>query len=313
MTFIKKINKNNLKEFKNSLGVDASFNLSCPFKIFFILFMLIIPIIYSLICFILIKLSVVNSDNKIINNINTFVFMMIIPLSFMIYSFINLKKVMFTNKMFGYYIWTLLVPISIGGILNINGEQTLIKTIYIVFYLISGFLLIFWFFWKNTIFINMFKNLIKTKFIYFIVFVIIGILLNYFIGYMFSLIENTYSSSSTSNNQTTILEIYNIAYPFNWITLFLTVVIIAPIIEEVIYRYIIQNIFDNKAYSIVISSILFSFMHIQSSFDWENFLSYWTLGIVTGSIYWLSKNIYNTITIHAFCNLVSFIVIFINQ
>jgi len=91
---------------------------------------------------------------------------------------------------------------------------------------------------------------------------------------------------------------------------FLSVVILAPIVEEIIFREIILNKFLLK-YSvkkaIIASSILFSIIHI-SIFSMINALF---LGIIFGYIYYRYKTIILCILLHSVANMIVFLKIFI--
>jgi uncharacterized protein len=87
---------------------------------------------------------------------------------------------------------------------------------------------------------------------------------------------------------------------------FLSIVIAAPILEELIFRGIILDGFL-KRYSpvkaIVLSSFLFGFVHLN---PWQ-FVGAFTIGIFMGWVYYRTRNIALTIVIHLTHNLLSFV------
>lgn len=91
---------------------------------------------------------------------------------------------------------------------------------------------------------------------------------------------------------------------------FLSAVIVAPIVEEVIYREIILNKLLGKyssIFAIIISSLLFSVIHL-SIFSMINALF---LGMIFGYLYTMYKSLVFCIVLHSAANMLVFIQIFI--
>ena len=87
---------------------------------------------------------------------------------------------------------------------------------------------------------------------------------------------------------------------------FITLVIAAPILEELIFRGIILDGFlkiYSPVRSIILSSILFGLVHLN---PWQ-FLSALFIGIFMGWIYYRTNSLWLTIIIHASLNLFSFL------
>jgi Predicted metal-dependent membrane protease len=87
---------------------------------------------------------------------------------------------------------------------------------------------------------------------------------------------------------------------------FLTLVIAAPIFEELIFRGIILDGLLKKyspTRSIVISSILFAVVHLN---PWQ-FIAAFVIGIFSGWVYYKTSNLTLSILIHAVNNLMAFI------
>jgi membrane protease YdiL (CAAX protease family) len=87
---------------------------------------------------------------------------------------------------------------------------------------------------------------------------------------------------------------------------FITLVIAAPILEELIFRGIILDGFlkiYSPSKSIILSSILFGLVHLN---PWQ-FLSGLFIGVFMGWIYYRTNSLWLTIIIHASLNLFSFV------
>lgn len=90
----------------------------------------------------------------------------------------------------------------------------------------------------------------------------------------------------------------------NKIILIISSVIVGPLIEEVLFRYILLgNLkrFNNKIVSIILGSIIFSLMHNGII----NIVYTFLLGLILGVIYLKKGKIMDSIIIHSFANLMS--------
>lgn len=95
----------------------------------------------------------------------------------------------------------------------------------------------------------------------------------------------------------------------NPIIMFLVVVIMAPLFEEILYRGIILEGFlkrHNKVQSIVFSSIIFSLVHLNLHQSLNAFL----IGLILGFIYVESKSVVLCTAAHGFNNLFFYLVTF---
>lgn len=88
--------------------------------------------------------------------------------------------------------------------------------------------------------------------------------------------------------------------------IFITAVIIGPIQEELVFRFSFNKAIRNKIAFIIISSLLFSYMHttsdMNSLIDLLYLLPYLPLGISFAYILVKSKNIFTTIAFHTLHN-----------
>lgn len=89
-------------------------------------------------------------------------------------------------------------------------------------------------------------------------------------------------------------------------------VIYAPICEELTFRKSIKDAIKNKWLYILVSGLLFGYLHIASyintPLDLIHIIPYSSLGIVFALLYYKTDNIFSTITVHAMHNLLSVLV-----
>ncbi|WP_334328923.1 CPBP family intramembrane glutamic endopeptidase [Companilactobacillus sp. HBUAS59699] len=103
----------------------------------------------------------------------------------------------------------------------------------------------------------------------------------------------------TTNDNVAALEL--IAKNNMLILVFFTIVV-APILEEILFRGIFMNWFfvNNPLVSVVLSGIIFGYVHapFSPSTDWIYALSKVLLGIILAAVYSRTKNIKANITVH---------------
>ena len=87
----------------------------------------------------------------------------------------------------------------------------------------------------------------------------------------------------------------------NFIGLFALTVIFAPILEEVLFRYSFSKI-KNKYIYIILSSVLFAFVHLSNMNEIIYLIPYGFLGMGFGLTYLKNQNIISSILIHSFHN-----------
>ncbi|MCL4881556.1 CPBP family intramembrane glutamic endopeptidase [Streptococcus suis] len=115
---------------------------------------------------------------------------------------------------------------------------------------------------------------------------------------------------SESQNQTLVIQFVS-AYP---LVSFLSVVIFAPILEELIFRgllatYFFPKIADMKAVGIylVVTGALFSLVHMPATLP--QFLIYFTMGLNLGWLYLIKRDIRYPIALHMLNNGISYLMI----
>ena len=136
-----------------------------------------------------------------------------------------------------------------------------------------------------------------------------GIVTLYVIQYAIGLLFFLFMPESTSANQDVIVEMMQT----DIIPIFITTVILAPVLEELIFRGIIFNSLyqKNRIFAHFFSSFLFGFMHIYSAlFNGEigqllYLIPYGVMGLVFSFVYEKKGNIIVPIYLHLLNNLIS--------
>ena len=81
--------------------------------------------------------------------------------------------------------------------------------------------------------------------------------------------------------------------------------IFAPIIEEIIFRKSIQDFIKNKWLFIIISGLIFGYLHVSSGsslYDFLYIIPYGALGSAFAYVLYETDNIYTTILMHMIHN-----------
>lgn len=130
-----------------------------------------------------------------------------------------------------------------------------------------------------------------------------------------SLAQFLAGTPSVANQDTIVTELFS-----NPALTFVTTVIFAPFVEEMVFRYSLMDVnSDNKRNQylwLIISSLVFGFVHIilsiqngQYSESWY-ILQYAGMGLVIGYSYLKTKNIWIPILLHSLMNLISTVLIY---
>lgn len=111
------------------------------------------------------------------------------------------------------------------------------------------------------------------------------------------------------------IEQLSLSNPF---LLFIIVVILAPFVEEIVFRYAIISLgTPSEKVTLILSSLFFGFVHIASALTLGQFQELWFLlvygglGFILGLSYIKTKTIFTPIVVHAIYNLLGFISIFL--
>lgn len=152
---------------------------------------------------------------------------------------------------------------------------------------------------------NNFKNYIKIILKYFLIGIGIMVVTNFLINYV--LFKGSIPVNEQLNRDSLVkLPVYSI----------ITLVILGPISEEIIFRANFKNSIKNDKLFLIITSLLFGAMHLLAYFDslqsisssWQQLLyliPYTGLGFVFGYVYNKTKNIYSAIIAHMLTNILS--------
>ena len=112
--------------------------------------------------------------------------------------------------------------------------------------------------------------------------------------------------SDSSENQQIIVSVMEV-HPF---LMALTTVILAPLVEEIIFRMtLMRKTIFHPWVSILLSSLLFGLIHVIAAGDFIFALPYIAMGIPLGYSYYKTQNIWYPIGIHVLQNLFSTIMI----
>lgn len=115
-----------------------------------------------------------------------------------------------------------------------------------------------------------------------------------------------------SENQE-LIESFAISAP---IAVFISAVVLAPFLEEIIFRLGFKKVINNKWLYILISGLIFGLMHIfPTDIDLALALTqsivFVAMGLALGAMYWKRPNIWIVIIVHGLNNLLSMLVIFL--
>jgi uncharacterized protein len=123
------------------------------------------------------------------------------------------------------------------------------------------------------------------------------------IGFILMIISNYFITKTNTlpNNELSVRTYINSKF----IESLITTVIMAPILEEITYRYSISKI-KNKYLYLIISTLLFAMMHInlENISELPFLIPYSCLGLSFSFIFYKTKNILASITAHALHNYV---------
>ena len=105
-----------------------------------------------------------------------------------------------------------------------------------------------------------------------------------------------------AENESAIRETFKVSP----IYVYISSVLLAPILEETLFRFNLKKIIDEKGSFIILSGVLFALMHIVGNFTaWYDILyiiPYSSLGIAFAYMYYDSKNIFVSTMFHLLHN-----------
>ncbi len=213
----------------------------------------------------------------------------------------NVKKILKAIIIFGlYYGFSYAVELIISLFnINISSFKYIYKLIYLYVMELIPFIFVVLIYRKDLIEdFKKFKNNIENYADKYVRYYLLGVVLMSVSNIIISMITST----DTSNNEeivrriTDILPIYSV----------ISCVIFAPLVEELIYRKTVKNIFVNKKLSIIMSGLLFGLAHVIGTYkgilDLLYVIPYGLFGAVFMYVYIDSDNIWTTISLHLLHN-----------
>lgn len=147
-------------------------------------------------------------------------------------------------------------------------------------------------------------SFIKTAFKYWLVGLGIMIISNFII--------NIINGGGIAANEKAVRELLD-KYP---IYMFFQIAFYAPFTEEIIFRKSIKDVFTNSYLYILMSGLIFGGLHVINGIgsDISNLLyiiSYGALGATFAALYNKTNNIFSTIFIHSFHNVLTFLLLLV--
>lgn len=179
-------------------------------------------------------------------------------------------------------------------ILNIN-PPTLFLEVYTILVEILTILFIFLLFKKEIV--HMWKDFYENRDKYFKKYFKYWFLILVLMAFSNGIIT-LINKAEISNNQEAINDMFKRLPIYTYILS----VFLAPIIEELVFRFCFMKIFNNKYLYIILSGVIFGLFHIigsfESAYDFLFLVPYSIPGLIFAYILYDSKNIFNTIWLH---------------
>lgn len=125
-----------------------------------------------------------------------------------------------------------------------------------------------------------------------------------FLGTFFTL----FLPDSTENQRALELLLAN---PSARLWLFISVVVMAPLMEEIIFRgFLMRGVFSAQAFwlPIIVSGMIFGMMHLFN--NWLELVPYAFMGMMMAWVFQITRNIFVPIVVHALNNFVSALYMF---
>ena len=197
-----------------------------------------------------------------------------------------------------YILFPSIIPLFFTN--NINSKE------YIIYLFISYILVAIYFtiIYKEEL-LNNIKKLNKknilTTLIYFIIGFLLMMLSNYIINYI--IIPNSISNNEQGNRELLLN---------NKVLYGLLLSLIIPYIEEIVFRLSLKKSIKNNTTFILVSSTIFSLLHIISTtklIELLYFIPYFILGLTFSTIYTKTNNIYCSTISHILNNTITVLII----
>lgn len=131
----------------------------------------------------------------------------------------------------------------------------------------------------------------------------------WFIGLMVMVLSNTLISFINGGATSTNEESVRIMLSSSWLTL-LSISILSPVIEELVFRKAFSDIFKNKWVYLTLSGLLFGALHVllspvTSFIDYLYLIPYCSMGLAFAYTQYKTNNIIPSITMHIIHNTIN--------
>lgn len=153
------------------------------------------------------------------------------------------------------------------------------------------------------------RDKLKTKFkLYHLGIIILGSVVLYGASYLINYWLSSMDIGSSNNQQS--IELMVAASP---VLNFVTLVLLAPFVEEVVFRVAIRDLTSNRYLYYLVSILAFSLPHMLSTAAridiWLlQLIPYLISGLILAFVYDFTRNLYVNYTIHLLNNLIAFII-----
>ena len=144
-----------------------------------------------------------------------------------------------------------------------------------------------------------FKAITKKNTLFTVVVFLVVTLLSYIYTYLFKGIE--------IKNQITLEKLMQNS---NIVVVFLSIVVLGPIFEELMFRVVVLNLFGRRwrLLGLLVSTLAFTLVHTPTNLP--SFIIYFTMGFGLGLIYYLTDNIELAIFVHMANNFIALMQVF---
>lgn len=149
------------------------------------------------------------------------------------------------------------------------------------------------------------KVVVFTIILFFLANFVLGLLVKVMYFIPFENFDNAFIQGllqAEKDGENTLKQFLVFESPLKFLVLFFMMAIIPAVGEELTFRGVFMNLFEkasnNIIFSIFFSAFIFSIVHMQL----HNFLAILFMGIMLGSIYYLTKNLWISIIAHLFNN-----------
>lgn len=129
----------------------------------------------------------------------------------------------------------------------------------------------------------------------------IGFVALWVVGYVSSFLGETTNQASLMDNIDTI----------GLVRFGVTVCLVAPLGEEIIYRRFLIGKFESWS-RIIISGLVFGVIHTLTGFSWGGLITYSIPGMILGWIYNKRNNLLDSIVLHGLYNMSQLILLLLN-